>query len=273
MFEIGACETVSREEAVKCMTTPDDDVVFYESFEEMIASQVNGMLQPPVNENPFGEVLRTDTDIGIDPRSARLVAPSAAYREELMFRFAHAIPSYHSISYLSEFNEIVEIGAGKGYWAFLLEQVGVDVMAVDSHPGELFETGLSEYPEYQPPMVDETFADLFTDVEQGYAWEYDDIGGMALFLCWPPNHDSMAVESFRHYIECGGETLLYLGEGAGGAHADQEFFNVLRDEYEYVRTVHNLSWNAYADALHVYTATGEDPVDEFETPYRSDDVF
>ena len=55
----------------------------------------------------------------------------------LQHAFAHAVPSAEALDAVAALDTpVVEIGAGTGYWAALLEQRGVDVVALDATPPE-----------------------------------------------------------------------------------------------------------------------------------------
>jgi hypothetical protein len=61
---------------------------------------------------------------------------SAAGRAEAIARYAFALPSDDALDAIvrSAPHGIVELGAGTGYWAALLEQRGADVVAFDIAP-------------------------------------------------------------------------------------------------------------------------------------------
>jgi hypothetical protein len=52
--------------------------------------------------------------------------------EPLLQKYAWAIPDRKALGILQRFSPIVEMGAGKGYWAHLLQQQGVEI-TVGSH--------------------------------------------------------------------------------------------------------------------------------------------
>jgi hypothetical protein len=55
-------------------------------------------------------------------------------RHYLVERFAWAVPSDEAIRTIAGLGSIVEIGAGTGYWASLLELAGADIAAFDKAP-------------------------------------------------------------------------------------------------------------------------------------------
>lgn len=58
-------------------------------------------------------------------------------RTELTREYSWAIPSPQALAFTLlhlDGRSVVEMGAGAGYWAWMLQQLGVDVMAYDLHP-------------------------------------------------------------------------------------------------------------------------------------------
>lgn len=57
-------------------------------------------------------------------------------RSQLVTRYGFAVPSDEALTAIERCSPrgVVELGAGTGYWAFLLQQRGVDVVAFDVEP-------------------------------------------------------------------------------------------------------------------------------------------
>lgn len=53
----------------------------------------------------------------------------------------------------------------------------------------------------------------------------------ALFLCWPNYGEPWAAWALSCYK---GDQLFYVGENEGGCCADDDFFEILNNEWEYV---------------------------------------
>jgi len=53
--------------------------------------------------------------------------------EPLIKKYAWAIPDEKALKIVAEFGPIIELGAGLGYWAWLLQQRGVDIIAFDKY--------------------------------------------------------------------------------------------------------------------------------------------
>ncbi len=153
-------------------------------------------------------------------------------------KYAWAVPDKEAISLIASFGPIVEMGAGAGYWSYLLRKVGVDVVAYDEAP-------------YKNAWCD--FEDGWTEVLVGGTQKASEHPDRALFLCWPPYDHPMASETLKAYLKAGGRTLIYVGEGSGGCTGDYEFHDLLI----HMKPIagHNIpSWFGIHDELVVYRA-------------------
>lgn len=157
-------------------------------------------------------------------------------RAAFVQKYAWAIPDEKAVSIIAAHGPIVEIGAGTGYWSYLLRQVGADVVAYDVAP----------------------YKNGWCNSEKG--WTEVLVGGTekaaahpdrALFLCWPPYGSPMAREALEAYIKAGGTTVIYVGE-LGGCTGDEEFHELL-DRVGTLVDGHNIpSWLGINDELMVY---------------------
>lgn len=151
-------------------------------------------------------------------------------RERWVQHYAWAFPTREVVEEISEYSPLVEIGAGTGYWKYLLEQVGADVEAFDKNVPD----------------------DLWADVQEGTSEvledeSYDD---RALFLCWPPYDSPLALDSLKAY---GGSTIVYIGESAGGCNASQEFFELIDEgDWEQTKTLTIPVWEGVHDRVYIY---------------------
>jgi hypothetical protein len=55
--------------------------------------------------------------------------------EELRQKYAWAIPDARALRIIKHFAPVVEMGAGTGYWCYLLRQNGIDIVAYDLFGG------------------------------------------------------------------------------------------------------------------------------------------
>lgn len=129
--------------------------------------------------------------------------PTAAPAEPLhdvKLHWSWAIPTEATLAVIAEFspNGVVEIGAGGGYWAKLLRERGVDVIAYDVKPGDphWFRGG-----------------ELFSEVLECDHTAVIGHPDRTLFLCWPSYGLAWTHEVLELYE---GDTVIYIGEGPGG---------------------------------------------------------
>lgn len=158
-------------------------------------------------------------------------------RGPLVKKYAWAIPCMAAVAAIQKAapKGVVEIGAGSGYWAYLLRQVGVDVAPYDIKP-------------YDNHWVKST-GDRWADVRVGGPEQAAAYSEQALMLCWAPYKDPMAEEALRAYR---GNTLLWIGEDRYGCCGDQGFWDLLEEgwsEEEYTRLP---VWDCIHDGLTIY---------------------
>ena len=148
--------------------------------------------------------------------------------------YSFGIPTEETIRSLARYCPIVEVGAGLGYWAYLLDQIGCDIVAYDLHP-----TGGGDFiPKDSHPWFD------VQECDESFVPPAD----RALFICWPPQHSSMASDALSRYR---GDTLIYIGEGKGLSCADDAFFNAL-DTWECIEEIDIPQLNGMHDRLWVF---------------------
>lgn len=157
-------------------------------------------------------------------------------RPHYVDKYAWAVPNDAALAAIQAYNPVVEIGAGTGYWAALLQARGVSVVAYDLYP---------------PAGDNNTFhtsRTTWTHVEKGGPEKAADHPDRALLLCWPPYNSPMAMECLNHYA---GETVLYVGEW-GGCTADDGFHSQLERDFDVVKTVRIPCWPGIHDTLTVH---------------------
>ena len=160
------------------------------------------------------------------------------YRSDLVERFAWAIPSDEAIAALAGLSPIVEIGAGRGYWAYLLRKAGADVVAYDLYP--------RGHPEWWRPQPDDGAA--WTEILRGGATATARHPDRTLLLVWPPM-TPMAANALRAYR---GTTVAYVGEGHSGCTGDDAFHRALDREWQEVRTIALPHWDGIWAELTIY---------------------
>lgn len=156
-------------------------------------------------------------------------------RRDLIKQYAFAIPCEEALRALRALGPIVEMGAGSGYWAYLLRKRGCDVQAYDKRPS-LHE---NEY----------AFTKQWTGVIKGRPGKLKKRADRALFLCWPSYATAFASTCLARYT---GDTVAYIGEGWGGCTGDDAFHEALNEYWSEVRKVDLPQWDGVHDDLYIY---------------------
>jgi hypothetical protein len=163
-------------------------------------------------------------------------------RKGMTEKYAWAVPSQEALDEIAKYGPIIEMGAGTGYWAYLLLQMGVVIIPFDSHPP------------YDGEDEDKRNAyrhkESWTKVHQGSHEKLAEHPEChTLFLCWPPYADPMAADCLKAFK---GSTLIYIGESAHGCTGDHEFHELLHEEWEEVKWIVLPQFEGSHDCLSVY---------------------
>lgn len=172
-----------------------------------------------------------------DWRSSAVVMQRYTSRRECVRKYAFAIPNQAALDTIAKYAPIVELGAGTGYWSYLLRQMGVRVVAIDEAPIDGKHDNHFEFEKSWTEVVPGGPADLVNYLEH------------TLMLCWPNYNSSFAYDALKAY---GGKTCIYIGEGWGGCTGDEAFHELLSDAWNEVAAVDIPQWDGIHDALYVY---------------------
>lgn len=185
-------------------------------------------------------------------------------RDECVAAFGFAIPTDAALDRIAAWapEGVVEVGAGLGYWAHLLQQRGVDVVAYDRNP---------------PPSSGNPWhagREPWFPVEVGGAERAADHPERLLLIAWPTRDETWPADALEQFAERGGRAVAYVGEPVGGATGDDRFHAMLGEltaclscayglvdlpcvcdvprEWEVVERVPLPSWEGFADDLALY---------------------
>lgn len=149
-------------------------------------------------------------------------------RKELVEEYSWAVPTEKVVRYIAAFDEeIIEVGAGNGYWASLIEEHGGSVKAIDQTP-----------PDNQ-----------YTEVEEAGAHEYHGLyKDTPVLMVWPPYDKEMAASVLRGQPS----HVLYVGESRGGCTASKKFFDTIDREYGLVGKIDLPSYMGVHDDFYHY---------------------
>ncbi|RJQ92373.1 hypothetical protein [Amycolatopsis panacis] len=184
--------------------------------------------------NPYWEIVQPL----VSERGGRRVASAPggrgsarlAYAQTLLqSTYAYAIPSPATLEWIAGFcgdRSLVEVGAGRGYWAAQLSRLGLMVDASDVEPPDTAKNVSFEQSAHQHDVFYQVEA---TDSDRGLSGEQT---GAVLFLCWPPGWgNEMASGAVARFEQLGGDRLVYVGEPKGGKTGDDRFFDILADRW------------------------------------------
>ena len=162
-------------------------------------------------------------------------------RQDFIRRYSYAVPTREALQAIARYSPLVEVGAGTGYWAMLLQDAGADVVALDTHPPH--------------PGNKNTFVKPFayTEVLFGGPGSLKRYPDRTLFLCWPPYNTPMAMACLKVYR---GQQLVYIGEGEWGCTGDKAFHRALAREWEVLERIELPQWPGIHDGLRIYRRKG-----------------
>lgn len=139
--------------------------------------------------------------------------------------------------------QVLEVMAGCGYLAHLLSQAGVNIVATDECPDQA----------WKRPSHKKQVLHNFSFVEPLGALEalkkYD--GSDTVIMSWPPYDQPDAYKVATNLKK--GQTLIYVGEGAGGCTGDDQFHECLREKF--IELEWEIPWFKFPhihDSLRVY---------------------
>jgi hypothetical protein len=135
---------------------------------------------------------------------------AGADRDDATARFAFAVPTDEALDAIVAVSPggVVELGAGTGYWAYLLHDRGIDVVAYDADP--------------PPSPTNPWFAgsEPWFPVQPGTEEAVEQHSARTLLLVWPTRNEDWPAAAAERFHRAGGRTLVYVGEPPGGATGD-----------------------------------------------------
>lgn len=189
----------------------------------------------------FHETVCPPLPDGLDEAGSMAVLASACsssvlvVRDYLVDRYAWGTPTEPMLRAIQEPGPIVEMGAGSGYWAWLLRTLGADVIAYDRFAGARRNLNVSSLGGI-----------VWTKVLTGGPEDLAEHSDRTLLLCWPPQSD-MAFSCLDYWK---GDVLAYVGDPS--LTADDAFHARLRGEFDLSFEVRAPSWPGISDSLTVW---------------------
>jgi len=178
--------------------------------------------------NPYWDIVGPSVEVDearrvVNGGAARGSARLGFVQTILQSAYAYAVPSPETLRWVSDFvgrRTVLELGAGRGYWARQLAKSGITVWAFDSEPPDHASNASF------PAAVGQR--DVWHEVKSLDGFESAITADSVLFLCWPPGWDNpMSSEALEKFGNAGGRHLIYIGEPRGGKTGNDSFFDCL----------------------------------------------
>jgi hypothetical protein len=166
--------------------------------------------------------------------------------DQWRWEYSHGVPTNHAVSRIAAIGRpVVELGAGSGYWSWLLEQAGVLEAAYDSF---LFLDGSED----RPPLWRRDAYKPWCEVAEGGPSSLEKHPGTTLLLCWPDHEAGMIMDAASTKFHSG-DWLVYVGEmGPGSSTGSDEFFQLLEDRYQVEEWIEIPRWPTNRDGVFIY---------------------
>jgi hypothetical protein len=144
-------------------------------------------------------------------------ADVAGARDEVIARYGFAVPTEEAVAAIARRSPcgVVELGAGAGYWAHVLSERGVEVVAFDIEPAP--SAGNTWFAGTQP----------WHPLHRGDETVVGDHRERTLLVVWPTKDEIWAATALEHYHDAGGDCVAYVGEAPGGRTGDDVFHALL----------------------------------------------
>jgi hypothetical protein len=199
-----------------------------------------GVVLPPL-ENPYLDEFRALMPTWrVPPHQRKLTFERYVARQRMVARYAWAVPTNEAIELLLRHAPLVEMGAGTGYWAWLVRQAGGDILAFD------------RYPPPDPRNRWHAGERQWTEVMPGGPRLLHRHPGRTLFLCWPPEDEPMAAQCLDAYD---GDTLVFAGELRLSSSEALEPSRHAFERWEPVEDLDLPRWESVDDSLFVLRRT------------------
>ncbi len=198
-----------------------------------------------LTDNPMWDEVSQHVRAGERFEAARVLGGWAARdisgrRFELVSQWSWTVTSPDTVAFVAYWlgSHAIDPLAGSGYWAFLLRQLGVDVVATDLNPPNL---AANKY------HHDGVHCDLIQmDAERSVTR----LGvGRSLLLSWPPYAEPVGAQVVGAFT---GERIVYIGEGEGGCCGDDDMFAAFGRDWTEVAHHEPVQFLGMHDYVHVY---------------------
>ena len=165
-------------------------------------------------------------------------------RTDYVKRYSWTITDPRSVTFVAEHSRgrLVDPMAGTGYWAWMLTQAGVDVVAYDLHPASPDSDA-----NHWHRNVAAHLAVLKANAVDSVVLHED----RTLLLSWPPyGFDACPIlDAYQ------GSRVIYIGEDQYGCCGDDNLFETFERNWTRVAEHVPVQWDGMHDIVHVYDRT------------------
>jgi hypothetical protein len=154
----------------------------------------------------------------------------------LIRAYSEAIPNLEALRLLATLSPLVEIGAGTGYWARLLQDLGTDVVAYD-----LVTPEINDWTAKLPAWTEVRTGDACFAVRQ-----HPD---RTPFACWPPRPSGYMKDVLRVYK---GTTLALITDGRFMTDQPDPLYDALERYWILHQRVELPHWPGRRDSLMIW---------------------
>lgn len=155
--------------------------------------------------------------------------------KSLLHSYSHAIPTCEALTVLSGLSPLIEVGAGNGYWARLLSDMGADIIATDIEPPESNSWMSRSEPWIKVKVCDAVeAARLHPD--------------RALFSCWPPRSAGYMDDVIPVYA---GSTIALITTPRMDDEGER-LFDLLEEEWDLGQQVDLPGWLFQFESLMIW---------------------
>lgn len=166
-------------------------------------------------------------------------------RNDFVTEYSFTIPYYEILNKIAAYSPIVEIGAGSGYWARCITELGGDVIAYDSAPP-------GEHAPWEWYKGNSWFDDSWYNIIQGDESVISAHHDRTLFMAWPMPMSSMAYNTLVNYKNGGGKKIIYIGNPHPASSGDEYFYDFLYRHRE-EENIDLYSWPGITEKLLIYS--------------------
>ncbi len=154
----------------------------------------------------------------------------------VVFQISWALPSKKVLNEIKSFvddDHVLEIYSGKGFWASLLKEMNVYVIATDNFQAFPF------------------YVNTFTTVENLEAIEsVSKYETNVLMMIWPPNDiNSLSHQCLKNFK---GYKFIYIGENSKGGYSNPLFFKELKENWKLVKCTSLINFPGLKDQCWFY---------------------